>query len=52
MGQTTPDGKFSISCLGCFGACGLAPVVMIGEKTYGSVSPDGVKEILKEYDNI
>lgn len=50
IGETTPDGKFSISCLRCVGACGLAPVVTIGEKVYGRVSPDGVKDILKEYE--
>lgn len=50
VGQTTHDGKFSLSCLRCVGACGLAPVVMIGEKIYGRVSPDGVKDILKEYE--
>jgi NADP-reducing hydrogenase subunit HndA len=50
VGETTPDGKFSLSCLRCVGACGLAPVVMVGEKTYGRVSPDGIKDILKEYE--
>jgi NADH-quinone oxidoreductase subunit E/NADP-reducing hydrogenase subunit HndA len=49
VGETSEDGKFSINCLRCVGACGLAPVVMIGDKTYGRVSPDEVKEILKEY---
>ncbi|MCK9323976.1 MAG: NAD(P)H-dependent oxidoreductase subunit E [Bacteroidales bacterium] len=49
VGQTTPDGKFSLNCLRCVGACGLAPVVMVGDKTYGRVSPDGVKQILSEY---
>jgi NADP-reducing hydrogenase subunit HndA len=49
VGETSPDGKFSLSCLRCVGACGLAPVVLVGEKTYGRVSPDGVKDILKEY---
>ncbi|MDZ7739412.1 MAG: NADH-quinone oxidoreductase subunit NuoE [Bacteroidales bacterium] len=49
VGQTTGDGKFSISSLRCVGACGLAPVVMIGDKTYGRVAPDDVKEILNEY---
>jgi len=49
VGQTTDDGKFSISSLRCVGACGLAPVVMIGEKTFGRVAPDDVKEILNEY---
>lgn len=50
VGETTPDGKFSLNCLRCVGACGLAPVVLIGEKVYGRVSPDGVKDILKEYE--
>lgn len=35
VGETTPDGKFSLDCLRCVGACGLAPVVMVGEKVYG-----------------
>jgi NADH-quinone oxidoreductase subunit E/NADP-reducing hydrogenase subunit HndA len=49
VGQTTPDGKFSLSCLRCVGACGLAPVVMVGEKVYGRVSTDSVKAIIQEY---
>lgn len=49
VGETSEDGKFSLSCLRCVGACGLAPVVLVGERTYGRVSPDGVKDILKEY---
>jgi len=49
VGETTADGKFSISCLRCVGACGLAPVVQIGEKTYGRVSPESVKDIINEY---
>lgn len=49
VGETTADGKFSINCLRCVGACGLAPVVLVGEKVYGRVSPDGVKDIIAEY---
>lgn len=49
VGETTPDGKFSINCLRCVGACGLAPVVLVGEKVYGRVSPDGVRAIIAEY---
>jgi NADH-quinone oxidoreductase subunit E/NADP-reducing hydrogenase subunit HndA len=49
VGQTTPDGKFSLNCLRCVGACGLAPVMMVGDKTYGRVSPDGVKPIVSEF---
>lgn len=50
VGQTTKDGKFSLSSLRCVGACGLAPVVMVGDKTYGRVAPDDVRNILKEYE--
>mgnify|MGYP000948775869 FL=1 len=49
VGESTSDGKFSINCLRCVGACGLAPVVMIGDKTYGRVAPEQVKGILEEY---
>ncbi len=49
VGETTPDGKFSITSLRCVGACGLAPVVMVGEKVYGRVTKDMVKEILANY---
>ena len=49
VGETTSDGKYSLSCLRCVGACGLAPVVTIGERVYGRVSPEDVKGILDEY---
>jgi len=49
VGGVTADGKFSLSSLRCVGACGLAPVVLVGEKTYGRVAPDDVKGILQEY---
>ena len=49
VGETTADGKFSLNCLRCVGACGLAPVAMIGDKVYGRIAPDGVKAILEEY---
>ncbi|HPR86035.1 MAG TPA: NADH-quinone oxidoreductase subunit NuoE [Prolixibacteraceae bacterium] len=49
VGQSTADGKFSLNCLRCVGACGLAPVVMVGEKVYGRVSPQMVKQIISDY---
>ena len=51
VGQVTPDGKFSLNCLRCVGACGLAPVMSIGSKTYGRMTPEKVKEVLAEYKN-
>lgn len=48
VGETTTDGKFSLDCLRCVGACGLAPVVMIGEKVYGRLQATEVRKILDE----
>ena len=50
VGETTPDGKFSLTSLRCVGACGLAPVALIGEKVYGRVTPGEVEKILKEFE--
>lgn len=50
VGQITTDGKFSIDQLRCVGACALAPVMMIGEKVYGTVTADQIREILAEYE--
>lgn len=49
IGETTGDGKFSLTCLRCVGACGLAPVVTVGEKVYGRVAPGSVEDIINEY---
>jgi NADP-reducing hydrogenase subunit HndA len=49
VGESTSDGKFSINCLRCVGACGLAPVVTVGEKVFGRVAPSDVKKIIAEY---
>ena len=46
VGGTTPDGIFSLDCLRCVGACGLAPVMSVGGKVYGNVDPKNVKAIL------
>ena len=49
VGETTADGLFSLDCLRCVGACGLAPVVMIAGKVYGRVTPEKIHDILMEY---
>ena len=46
--QTTEDGLFSLSLVSCLGCCSLAPVMMINEDTYGSLTPDKVKAILRD----
>jgi len=49
VGGVTEDGKFSLDTLRCVGACGLAPVVIVGEKVYGRVVPKDIEGILAEY---
>lgn len=50
VGETTADGKFSLDCLRCVGACGLAPVATIGEKVYGRLNPADIKKIVEEFE--
>lgn len=47
-GETTADGLFSLKCVACLGCCSLSPVMMINEDTYGSLTPEITKQILKE----
>ncbi len=50
MGETTPDGHFTMSAVRCVGACSLAPVFVIGEDTFGRIdTKDKVKEIIERY---
>lgn len=47
-GETTEDGLFSLKCVACLGCCSLSPVMMINESTYGSLTPEKTKKILKD----
>ena len=47
-GETTPDGKFSLETVNCLGACALGPIMVVGEKSHGHVTPLTVQDILKE----
>ena len=48
-GEVTPDGKFSLEGARCIGACGLAPVIIIGEDVYGQLNPADVDAIIDKY---
>jgi NADH-quinone oxidoreductase subunit E len=47
-GETTPDGIFTLETVACLGCCSLAPVMMIGEETYGKLTPKQALKIVKE----
>lgn len=49
VGETTPDGLFSIEATRCVGACGLAPVFKVNEEVYGKATPAMVDKIIEEY---
>ena len=49
VGETTPDRLFSLDVGRCFGACGLAPVIMIDEDVHQRVKPARLARILEKY---
>jgi NADP-reducing hydrogenase subunit HndA len=49
IGETTEDKKFSIEGVRCLGACGLAPVMMIDQETYGALTPSKALKVMGEY---
>jgi NADH-quinone oxidoreductase subunit E len=48
-GGTTADRRFSLEGVRCLGACGLAPVMVIGEDTHGDVAAENVIKCLEDY---
>ena len=46
--QTTDDGLFTVETVACLGACGLAPVLVVGEDVHGLMTPDAAVEIIRE----
>jgi NADH:ubiquinone oxidoreductase subunit E len=51
VGQTTEDKLFSLDIGRCFGACGMAPVIMINDETHQRVKPVKIAELLNTYRN-
>jgi NADH:ubiquinone oxidoreductase subunit E len=49
VGETTPDGLFSLDATRCIGACGLAPVMTVNEQVYGQLTAESAETIIKEY---
>ncbi|MCK4533259.1 NADH-quinone oxidoreductase subunit NuoE [bacterium] len=47
IGESTPDGKFTLEEVSCLGLCDQAPAMMINDREYGNLSGDKVKEIIK-----
>jgi NADH-quinone oxidoreductase subunit E len=48
-GQTTPDGRFTLSTVECLGSCGTAPVMMVNDSYRENVDPARLDALLAEY---
>lgn len=47
--ETTDDGVFTFTIVACLGCCSLAPVLMIDEQTYGRMTPQKVRRLLRSH---
>ena len=46
-GQTTADGRFTLSTVECLASCGTAPVVMVNETYHENISPEKIDALLE-----
>jgi len=47
--ETTEDLKFTAEYVACIGACGMAPVIMVNDSTYGSMTVNKMNEVIDKY---
>ncbi|MFZ5354015.1 MAG: NAD(P)H-dependent oxidoreductase subunit E [Bacillota bacterium] len=47
VGETTPDGMFSIEYVSCFGACDIAPAIRINGEVYGNLTGEKAVKIIE-----
>jgi NADH-quinone oxidoreductase subunit E len=48
VGETTPDGLFTLKTAECLGACGYAPMMLLGKYFREHLTPERVDEIIDE----
>ncbi|MCX6248147.1 MAG: NADH-quinone oxidoreductase subunit NuoE [Bacteroidetes bacterium] len=46
-GETTEDRFYTLESVACLGCCSLAPVMMIGDQTYGKLTGNEATKIIK-----
>ena len=47
--ETTPDLRYTFEKVACLGACGMAPLAMVNDSTYGSMTVQKVEDIISDY---
>lgn len=48
-GETSPDGKWTLTTVSCLGVCAVGPVVVIDDDIYGNLEPSQIPGILARY---
>ena len=48
VGETSDDGLFTLNTVACIGCCSLAPVIMVNEDTFGSLTPTSSRKLVKK----
>lgn len=51
VGQTTPDGYYTLEAIRCIGTCGMAPVMSFDEEVIGEINVTKAKRLIKEHRN-
>jgi NADH-quinone oxidoreductase subunit E len=51
-GETTADGRFDFQEVACLGCCAQASVVEIDGRVYGKITPDTLRKVLKDHENL
>ncbi len=47
-GETTADGRFTLSTVECLGSCGTAPVLMVNDAYHENVTLEMLDRIISE----
>jgi len=48
-GETSPDGKWTLTTVSCLGLCALGPVMMVDEDVYGNLTAESLPSIFASY---
>lgn len=47
--ETSPDLRYTFEKVACLGACGMAPLAMVNDDTFGKMTVQKVAEIIADY---
>jgi NADH-quinone oxidoreductase subunit E len=47
--ETTDDGLFTYLVVACLGCCSLAPAMMVNDQTFGRLTPQKIRKLVKQY---